>query len=123
VTDETAPDSPGTDCLFCRFVSGETTPDVVLETDRSLAFRDISPQAPTHVLVIPKAHHATLADLAAEAPESLVDLGLAVRAVAEQEGLDGGYRTVFNTGEAALQSVHHVHAHVIGGRSMTWPPG
>ena len=123
MTDETAPDATSADCLFCRFVSGEITPEVVLETERSLAFRDISPQAPTHVLVIPKAHHPTLADLAAEAPESLVDLGLTVRAVAVQEGLEGGYRTVFNTGEAALQSVHHVHAHVIGGRSMTWPPG
>lgn len=115
--------TPADDCLFCSFVSGAMTPDVVLETDLSLAFRDIAPQAPTHVLVIPKAHHATLADLAEVAPESLVDLGRTIRAVAAQEGLDHGYRTVFNTGEAALQSVHHVHGHVLGGRSMTWPPG
>ena len=120
MSDETA---PGGDCLFCNFVSGAMTPDVVLETELSLAFRDIAPQAPTHVLVIPKAHHATLADLAQEAPESLVDLGRTIRAVAQQEGLEGGYRTVFNTGEAALQSVHHVHGHVIGGRTLTWPPG
>ncbi len=111
------------DCLFCSFVSGETQPDVVLETELSLAFRDINPQAPTHVLVIPKAHHATLADLAETAPDSLVDLGRTIRAIAAQEGLDGGYRTVFNTGRAAQQSVHHVHGHVIGGRDMTWPPG
>jgi histidine triad (HIT) family protein len=124
VTDETSPqDEPGTDCLFCKFVSGAMTPDVVLETDLSLAFRDINPQAPVHVLVIPKAHHATLADLARDAPESLLDLGRAIREVAAQEGLEEGYRTVFNTGAAALQSVHHVHGHVIGGRTMTWPPG
>ena len=120
MTDET---STTEDCLFCKFVSGEITPDVVLETGSSLAFRDINPQAPVHVLVIPKAHHATLADLAKDAPESLLDLGLAVRAVAEQEGLEGGYRTVFNTGRAAQQTVHHVHGHVIGGRELTWPPG
>jgi histidine triad (HIT) family protein len=120
VSDET---TAAEDCLFCSFVSGTPTPDVVLETDLSLAFRDIAPQAPTHVLVIPKVHHATLADLATEAPESLVDLGRTIRAVAEQEGLGDGYRTVFNTGEAALQSVHHVHGHVIGGRPMGWPPG
>lgn len=120
MSDETAPDG---DCLFCGFVSGAMRPDVVLETELSLAFRDIAPQAPTHVLVIPKAHHATLADLARQAPESLVDLGLTIRALAEQEGLDAGYRTVFNTGEAALQSVHHVHGHVIGGRTLSWPPG
>jgi histidine triad (HIT) family protein len=120
MTDET---SAGDDCLFCGFVSGAMTPDVVLETGLSLAFRDINPQAPTHVLVIPKAHHATLAELADAAPESLVDLGRIIRAVAEQEGLEGGYRTVFNTGAAALQTVPHVHGHVIGGRTMGWPPG
>ena len=123
MTDETSSGRPDDECLFCRFVSREIEPDVVLETDLSLAFRDINPQAPTHVLVIPKAHHATLADLAHAAPDSLVDLGLTIRAVAEQEGLEGGYRTVFNTGEAALQTVHHVHGHVIGGRTLTWPPG
>jgi len=119
MTDETSAD----DCLFCGFVSGSADLDVVLETELSLAFRDINPQAPTHVLVVPKAHHATLADLAEAAPDSLVDLGRTIGAVAQQEGLEGGYRTVFNTGEAALQTVHHVHAHVVGGRTMGWPPG
>jgi histidine triad (HIT) family protein len=119
MTDETSAE----DCLFCGFVSGAATPDVVLETEQSLAFRDINPQAPTHVLVIPKAHHATLADLAEVAPDVLVDLARTIRAVAQQEDLGGGYRTVFNTGKAALQTVHHVHAHVIGGRTMGWPPG
>ncbi len=111
------------DCLFCSFVSKDIETDVVLETDWSLAFRDIAPQAPSHVLVVPKDHHATVADLAVADTEALTDLFRTVSSVAEQEGLDGGYRVVFNTGADALQSVLHVHAHVIGGRTMEWPPG
>jgi histidine triad (HIT) family protein len=117
MSDETA------DCLFCKFVSRELETDVVQETDSSLAFRDIAPQAPTHVLVVPKGHHATLADLAASDPEGLTDLVRTVARVAEAEGLRRGYRVVLNTGPDALQSVDHVHAHVIGGRTLTWPPG
>jgi histidine triad (HIT) family protein len=109
--------------LFEKIVAREIPATIVHQDDRVTAFRDINPQAPVHVLVIPKAHHATLADLAHAAPDSLVDLGLTIRAVAEQEGLAAGYRTVFNTGEAALQTVHHVHGHVVGGRTLTWPPG
>jgi histidine triad (HIT) family protein len=112
-----------TDCLFCKFVSRDLETDVVLETERSLAFRDIAPQAPTHVLVVPKAHHATLGDLARSDSDGLADLLRAVTEVAHSEGLDGGHRVVINTGPDALQSVHHVHAHVIGGRVLTWPPG
>ena len=112
-----------TDCLFCSFVSGDIKADVVLETDTTLAFRDINPQAPTHVLVIPKAHHPTLGDLAADAPEVVADLAATARAVAEQEGLEDGYRLVFNTGADAGQTVFHVHGHVLGGRSLAWPPG
>ena len=111
------------DCLFCRFVSGDVEPDTVLETDTVLAFRDIAPQAPTHVLVIPKVHQPTFAALAEHEPSVAVDLVNAVAAVAEQEGLGGGYRLVFNTGPDAQQTVHHVHGHVIGGRHMEWPPG
>jgi histidine triad (HIT) family protein len=111
------------DCLFCRFVSGDIETDVIHETDTTLAFRDISPQAPTHVLVIPKVHQPTAAALAEHEPAALVDLVNAVAAVAEQEGLRDGYRLVINTGAAALQSVFHVHAHVLGGRAMEWPPG
>jgi histidine triad (HIT) family protein len=117
MSDETA------DCLFCKFVSRELDTDIVQETDFSLAFRDIAPQAPTHVLVVPKAHHATVADLAAGDPEALTDLVRTVAQVAEAEGLQNGYRVVLNTGPDALQSVDHVHAHVIGGRTLTWPPG
>jgi histidine triad (HIT) family protein len=111
------------DCLFCKLATGEVEPDTVLETDTVLAFRDIAPQAPTHVLVIPKVHQPTFAALAAHEPAVAVDLVNAVAAVAEQEGLAGGYRLVFNTGADAQQTVHHVHGHVIGGRRMEWPPG
>ncbi len=111
------------DCLFCKFVSREIQPDVVLETDTTLAFRDINPQAPTHVLVVPKVHQPTVVALGASEPSVLADLLATVRAVAEQEGLENGYRLVFNTGPDAQQTVQHVHGHVIGGRSMRWPPG
>ncbi|SDG96016.1 histidine triad nucleotide-binding protein [Nonomuraea jiangxiensis] len=112
------------DCLFCKIVAKEVPAEVVYETDRALAFRDINPQAPTHVLVIPKEHHADAAALA-RADQGLADeVLLAAHAVAEQEGVaDGGYRVVFNTGLGAGQTVFHVHAHVLGGRALTWPPG
>ncbi|HET6698693.1 MAG TPA: histidine triad nucleotide-binding protein [Nocardioidaceae bacterium] len=111
------------DCLFCKIVAGDVPGDVVHETATTLAFRDIEPQAPTHVLVVPREHHPNVAALAAQAPEVSVDLLNAVAAVAEQEGLGEGYRLVFNTGAQAHQTVFHVHAHVLGGRAMTWPPG
>jgi histidine triad (HIT) family protein len=117
------------DCLFCRMVAGDIPADVVLETDRVLAFRDINPQAPTHVLVIPKEHHATAAALVAVDPGLLGEVVAGAQAVAVQEGLvtDGGtepgYRLVTNTGPQAGQSVHHVHFHLLGGRAMGWPPG
>ncbi len=111
------------ECLFCKFVSGEIQADVVHETDTTLAFRDISPQAPTHVLVIPKVHQPTIAALGAAEPTVLADLVAAADAVASQEGLGSGYRLVFNTGPDAQQSVFHVHGHVVGGRPMGWPPG
>jgi histidine triad (HIT) family protein len=117
------------DCLFCRMVSGGIQPDVVRETDRTLAFRDINPQAPTHVLVVPRDHHATLGALAATDPELAAELIGAAQAVAVQEGLvtadttEPGYRLVANTGPQAGQTVHHVHLHVLGGRGLGWPPG
>ena len=111
------------DCLFCSFVSGEIQPDVVHETDTTLAFRDIDPQAPTHVLVVPKEHYPDVATLSAEAPATLVAVLDAVREVADKEGLDGQFRLVLNSGAEAGQSVFHVHAHVLGGRQMGWPPG
>lgn len=111
------------DCLFCKIVAGDIPADVVHETATTVAFRDLEPQAPTHVLVIPRAHHPNAGALAATEPESAVDLLNAAAAVAEQEGLEEGYRLVFNTGARAQQSVFHVHAHVLGGRDMGWPPG
>ncbi|CCH87204.1 Histidine triad nucleotide-binding protein [Modestobacter italicus] len=120
---------PPSDCLFCRMVAGEIAPDVVRETDRTLAFRDINPQAPTHVLVVPREHHATLGALTAADPGLTGELVAAAHAVALQEGLvaDGGaepgYRLVANTGPQAGQTVHHVHLHVLGGRGLGWPPG
>jgi histidine triad (HIT) family protein len=105
-------------------VAKEIPAEIVYETARTLAFRDINPQAPTHVLVIPKEHHATAAALA-EADDGLADDVLkAAHAVAVQEQVaDSGYRVVFNTGPGAGQTVFHVHAHVLGGRDLTWPPG
>ncbi|HET7476428.1 MAG TPA: HIT domain-containing protein [Dermatophilaceae bacterium] len=111
------------DCLFCRIVTGAVPADVVLETDTTLAFRDVTPQAPTHVLVIPKRHEPSVVALHRAAAPEAGDLLAAVGAVAAQEGLSEGYRAVFNTGPAAQQSVLHAHVHVLGGRSMSWPPG
>jgi histidine triad (HIT) family protein len=111
------------DCLFCRIVAGEIPADVVLETDRVLAFRDIDGQAPTHVLVVPRDHHADVAAVADADPALLGEVLQAAVAVARQEGLDGGYRLVANTGADGGQSVHHLHVHVLGGRRLSWPPG
>lgn len=111
------------DCLFCKIVAGEVPADVVHETGTTLAFRDIQPQAPTHVLVIPRDHHPDIGALTVADPDGAVALLDAARAVAAQEGLEDGYRLVFNTGRGANQLVFHVHAHVLGGRPMTWPPG
>ena len=111
------------DCLFCKIVAGEIPADTVHETETTVAFRDIEPQAPVHVLVISRNHHRDVAALAADEPQTAVDLLNAAAAVAVQEGLDDGYRMVFNTGAGANQLVFHVHAHVLGGRRMGWPPG
>lgn len=116
------------DCLFCRIVAGDIPADVVAENDTCVAFRDIDAQAPTHVLVIPRTHHVNAAALAADEPATLADLVTTAHEVAAAEGLtedldESGYRLVFNTGAGIGQSVFHVHLHVLGGRSMTWPPG
>ncbi len=111
------------DCLFCKIVAGDIPADIVGESDLSLAFRDLNPQAPTHVLVIPRRHSPTLPELAADDPASAVDVLLLTRQVALAEGLEAGYRVTFNNGAEAGQSVFHAHAHVLGGRKLTWPPG
>jgi histidine triad (HIT) family protein len=117
----TGPRDP--DCLFCKIATGDVPADVVHETEATVAFRDIAPQAPTHILVVPRNHHPNAVALAANEPDSAVAMFDAVAAVAEQEGLGAGYRLVFNTGALAHQTVFHVHAHVLGGRAMGWPPG
>ena len=112
------------DCLFCKMINGEIEPDKVLETEHLLAFRDINPQAPTHVLVVPKLHISTINDLEEDHASLVGKLYLAAKEVAEKEGIaDEGYRTVMNCMEGAGQSVFHIHLHVLGGRRMKWPPG
>ena len=116
-------DTTAEDCLFCKIVAGEIPADVVHESDTTLAFRDLNPQAPTHVLVVPRSHYANAADLAQGEPATAAHLFDAASAIAQAEGLGEGYRLVFNTGAGAHQTVFHAHMHVLGGRSMTWPPG
>lgn len=112
------------DCLFCTMVAGEVSVDIVHQTDTVLAFRDIEPQAPVHVLVIPKAHHATLVGLARDEPALAAELLDVAGTVAHNEGVaEDGYRLAANTGEEGGQLVGHVHLHVLGGRRMGWPPG
>ena len=112
------------DCLFCKIVSGEIPAKVVYEDDHCLAFDDINPQAPVHVLVIPKKHVVSLTDADAADAELLGRLCLACAEVAAQKGIaEDGYRVVTNKGEKAGQSVFHLHLHVLGGRRMAWPPG
>ena len=114
--------TPTPDCLFCRIVAGEIPADVVAETEHSLAFRDIEPAAPTHVLVVPRRHVPDVASLGAASADELADVVALAARVAADEGLPG-YRLVANTGEAAQQSVFHAHVHVVGGRTLSWPPG
>ena len=111
-----------TDCLFCKMVAGVIKPNVVFEDENILAFRDISPQAPVHILIIPKHHIPTLNEL----DDTLIAVQLLQTAVklAKQEGLsDTGYRTVFNCNKHGGQEVYHLHLHLLGGRQMIWPPG
>jgi len=110
-----------TDCLFCRIVAGEIPGDKVAETNTVLALRDISPKAPVHVLVIPKAHSPNVAALAATDPQLLADMATVAQSIADAE-CDGQFRWVFNTGATAGQSVLHVHGHVIGGADLGWSP-
>ena len=111
------------DCLFCRIVAGEIPATVVAQNDQAIAFRDVNPQAPVHVLVIPKAHLSDLSTMVAADPVLAGQVLALAAQVAEQEGLADGYRLVFNTGAKAGQSVFHAHAHVMGGRDLAWPPG
>jgi histidine triad (HIT) family protein len=110
------------DCVFCRIVAGEIPADVVAETEGAFAFRDTNPQAPLHVLVVPRTHVANAAELADADPPSVAELVRVARQVAADAGHES-YRMVFNTGEEAGQSVFHAHLHVLAGRAQAWPPG
>ncbi len=111
------------DCLFCKMVDGRITPGIVYEDDHCLAFNDINPRAPVHVLIVPKRHIATLNDLEPADAETVGRLFLAARAIARDRSFDeSGYRTVINCNADAGQSVFHLHLHVLAGRAMGWPP-
>jgi histidine triad (HIT) family protein len=111
-------------CLFCGIVAGDVPGDVVRRGKRTLAFRDIAPVAPTHVLVVPLDHYRDLAELSGADSDLVAELMADAASVAEAEGLvPDGFRLVLNTGDRAGQTVHHVHVHVLGGRDLTWPPG
>jgi histidine triad (HIT) family protein len=113
-----------TDCLFCKMVSGEIPPDIVYEDDDVLAFNDINPQAPTHILIIPKKHIATLNDADESDMAVLGKLNLVAAQLADKLGFaEAGYRVVMNCNAAGGQAVYHIHLHLLGGRSMSWPPG
>ncbi|WP_018231183.1 histidine triad nucleotide-binding protein [Thioalkalivibrio thiocyanodenitrificans] len=113
-----------TDCIFCRIARGEIPAEVVYEDDELIAFRDLNPQAPVHVLVIPRRHIATINDIEPGDAELAGRLYLAARKVAEAEGVaERGYRTVMNCNSEAGQSVYHIHMHILAGRAMQWPPG
>lgn len=111
------------DCLFCKIARHELDSEIVTETDTVVAFRDINPAAPTHVLVIPKEHIASAADLDDAHAGLLADIFQTIATLADENRLDGGWRVVTNVGPDAGQSVHHLHFHLVGGRSMSWPPG
>ena len=112
------------DCLFCKILAGDIPSDKVAETETTYAFRDISPAAPTHVLVIPRQHIENAASLTPEHAAVLAEVVATANQIAEQEGIAAsGYRLVFNVGDDALNSVPHLHLHVLGGKRLGWPPG
>jgi histidine triad (HIT) family protein len=112
-----------TDCLFCRIIKGEIPAKKVYEDDHIFAFEDVNPQAPTHVLIVPKKHIRGLKEAQAEDAELVGRLHLAAAEIGRQRRIEDGYRTVLNVGAKSGQSVFHIHVHLIGGRDMRWPPG
>jgi histidine triad (HIT) family protein len=111
------------DCLFCRIVAGEIPAKKVYEDEHTFAFEDINPQAPTHVLVVPRKHIVGLKEASAEEADIIGQCHLAAAQIARQRGIENGYRTVLNVGPEAGQSVFHLHVHLLGGRNLKWPPG
>jgi histidine triad (HIT) family protein len=111
------------DCLFCKIINGDIPSNTVYDDEGVIAFRDVNPQAPTHILIVPRKHVPRIADMQ-ETDEALIGhLIYAASQIAKQEGLGEGYRLVFNNGEQAGQSVFHIHLHLLGGRRLGWPPG
>jgi histidine triad (HIT) family protein len=111
------------DCIFCRIIRGEAPAKKVYEDERAFVFEDINPQAPTHVLIIPRKHIVGLKEAQAEDAEIIGYLHLVAAQIARERGIEDGFRTVFNVGPRAGQSVFHLHLHLLGGRSLRWPPG
>lgn len=112
------------DCLFCKIAANEIPSKLVYEDEKAVAFEDINPEAPTHILVIPRKHISTIMDIAEDDHELIGHLYSVVRKIAKKLDLDEkGFRTVFNCGKDGGQTVFHVHIHILGGRLMTWPPG
>ncbi len=112
------------DCLFCKIVAGDIPAEIIYESESAIGFRDVNPQAPTHVLIIPREHIATINDLNEDHETTVGNLYTAAKTIAADEGFaDDGYRVVMNCNEAAGQTVFHIHLHLLGGRSFSWPPG
>ena len=111
------------DCLFCKIIAGEIPSNKVYEDDEILAFNDVAPQAPVHFLIVPKKHMASLDDTTDEDAALLAHIMLKIKDIAAQLGLENGYRVVINCGEDGLQTVQHLHIHILGKRAMQWPPG
>lgn len=112
------------DCLFCKILAGDIPADIIYESDTAIAFRDINPQAPTHVLIIPRRHISTINEITADDQAIVGSLYSAAQEIAAAEGFaDDGYRAVMNCNEAAGQTVFHIHLHLLGGRVFGWPPG
>jgi histidine triad (HIT) family protein len=111
------------DCLFCKLIAGQIPSKKVYEDDKVFAFEDINPQAPTHVLIIPKQHIEGLNKASAEDAEILGYMQLTAAKLGRERGIESGYRTVLNVGPGAGQSVFHIHLHLLGGRNLSWPPG
>ena len=116
-------DALSSDCIFCRIAAREIPAEILHETDTVVAFRDLEPKAPTHILIIPKEHVDSIADVEDRHGGMLADVAQAASHLAETEGLEGGWRLVTNVGPDTGQSVFHLHVHLLGGRRMSWPPG
>ncbi|MBE7701935.1 HIT domain-containing protein [Oerskovia sp. Sa1BUA8] len=121
MTSNDTPHPTDPDCLFCKIVAGDSPATIVASTDQAVAFKDINPQAPLHVLVVPRAHHGDIAQLAAADPDLLAGVVALADEIASEQA-DGQFRLIFNSGPRAGQSVFHVHGHVIGGKELGWTP-